>query len=161
MALVITRECGMGPLLNNYIKISDMKLNIDKSGCSFDIKVLVYLSKESRDFQKLKEYTKKNNINFYPGTEAQTDFVNLYINKPDVLPLCEILLSGPIDISVLKDKTTEELYGMAYLSVIDKRGALGYKDKNKRNILNNDIESEENFVKRVVKPFIESYEALP
>jgi hypothetical protein len=161
MAIIMTRECGHGPLLNNYIKITNLTLTIDdRYGAFINISVRAYLSQEARDYDKLKEYFKENNLSLKATNEAQSNFIDTYWNKPEVLNVGEATLSYPVELKEVSGKTNEEIFAKAYESIRANKEGWGFKPAHSNNVLEDHIESDEDFVKRIVTPFIEKFNSL-
>ena len=130
MALIMTRECGLGPLLNNYIRVMGISVRTNETYGSFiDILVKCYLSKESRDFEKMKQYIIDNNLIPIATNTAQADYLNLYWNKPNVLSVGEMSISGPVDLKDYAKKTQSQILAIAYGAIIEKKSAFGFKNR--------------------------------
>lgn len=157
----MTRECGHGPLLNNYIKITGIKLTVSEpEGCYISISIKAYLSKEARDFEKMKEYIIKNNLIPIAKNFAQAEYMNLHWNKPNILSIGEATLTEPVRMMDWACKSEIDIYSMAYLFLVERRTALGFKNANSNNIIENHLETDEEFKKRVVNPFIDKFNSI-
>ena len=150
----MTRECGHGALWDNYIRITDVKISVgeDSKPC-LDISIKAYLTEAARDFEKLRDYIKSRKVKLEVTTQAQANYLDTVWNKPEVLDVGTMVMSLPVKWEDCANKSLEHIYNLAYNIVVANRGALGYKEYNPTNVVTNQIETQKQFIDRVVRPF--------